>query len=62
MGRAFGDALDASLQAWSRCEREAKNAAAVMVFDERIYGGLSRARADSEDGEFPRKRNKLFEN
>lgn len=59
---ALGGALDAGIEAWSGREREAEDAAAVMVFDERVDGGFSGAGTDGEDGEFAGEGNKLFEN
>src|SRR2546427_3139816 len=51
-GDVFRGALNGRFETRGRRERKAENAAAMVVFDERIKGGFARARADREDGKF----------
>src|SRR5438094_9564119 len=50
-GNILGRALHRRLKSRSRRKREAKNAAAMMLFTERVKSGLSLARPHGEDGE-----------
>jgi len=51
-GHVFRGALNGRFEKRGRRERKAENAAAMVVFDERIKGGFASARADREDGKF----------
>src|ERR1700694_5807413 len=50
----FRIALDGRLEARGGCERQPEDAVAMVVFDERVNGGLARARADRKNGEVAR--------
>src|SRR5216683_7803244 len=61
-GGVFGGALDGCIEARGGRDGEAEDAAAVVVFDERVDGRFPIARADGEDGEFASKGDKALEN
>src|SRR6267143_2890218 len=52
LGDVFSSALDRGIKAGSRGEGKPEDATAVVVFNERVNGGFTIARADREDGEF----------
>src|SRR5712692_2006879 len=52
VGGSFGGALNSGIEARGGREREAEDAAAMVIFHERVDGGFSIAGADGEDGEF----------
>jgi len=62
VGGAFRGALDLRIEARGGSEREAKDAAAMVVFDERVDGGFAGAGADGEDGEFAGEGDEALEN
>src|ERR1700722_19616850 len=47
----LGGALNCRVEIRRRRQREAKNSSAMMIFDERIDGGLAGAGADGDDAE-----------
>ena len=57
----FGGALNRRLEARSGRERKTENAAAMVVFDERIDGRFAIAGANGEDGKLARERHEAFE-
>jgi len=61
VGDVFGGALDRGLEAGGGRDGKAEDAAAVVIFDERVNGGFAIARTDREDGEFAREGNKTLE-
>jgi len=60
-GGLFGGALNGRFETRSGCERKTENAAAMVVFDERIDGRFAIAGANGEDGKLARKRHEAFE-
>ena len=61
MGGLFGGALDGGIESRRGGEGEAKDAAAMVIFDERINGGFAGAGADREDAELAREWHEAFE-
>src|ERR1700682_4727544 len=61
-GSLFGSSLKGGIGTWRRGERKTQDAAAVMVFHERIKGGLSKPSSNGKQGELPAKRNELLNN
>src|SRR6266850_1246004 len=57
----FGGALNRRLEARSGRERKTENAAAMVVFDERIDGRFAVAGTNGEDGKLARERHEAFE-
>src|SRR6266404_3366081 len=60
-GGVFGGTLNGRFEARSGRERKTKNAAAMVVFDERINGRFAVAGANGEDGKLARERHEAFE-
>ena len=60
-GGVFGGALNERLEAGSGRERKPENAAAMVVFDERINGRFAVAGTNGKDGQLTRERHEAFE-
>jgi hypothetical protein len=61
VGDVFRGALDGGLEARGGRDGKAEDAAAVVIFDERVDGGFAIARTDREHGELARERDKTLE-
>ena len=62
VGGTFRRALDGRLKARSGGERQPEDAAAMVVFHERVNGRFAVAGTDREDGKFASEGNETFEN
>src|SRR5215467_4135812 len=60
-GNILGRALEGRLKPWSRRERQAKNAAPMMVFHQGIKSGFSVKRAYRKDRQFAPEGHEAFE-
>ena len=58
----LGGALDCRIEMRRGSERETKDSAAMMIFDERVEGGFAGAGAHGDDAEFARERDEFFKN
>src|SRR5207244_7768123 len=60
-GNVFGGTLHRRIERGSGGEGEAKNAAAMVVFDHGVKGRLAMARAHCKEGEFPGERHEALQ-
>src|SRR6266446_3963754 len=59
--RIFRGVLDCAIELRRRRQRQAKDAAAMVIFHQRIEGGLARTPAHRQNAEFASKRDEAFE-